>query len=105
MDRLSSPVADSARLDQIHTHGSYIEEKGTAVLWHYGNAEPEFGGMQASEATRKPINPSFRLLSRLFLMQTLIFSSYLMYVLVPGILPSLLMHSIYFYHVVRVYDL
>ncbi|CAN0153793.1 unnamed protein product [Pylaiella littoralis] len=34
---------------QIHTHGSYIEEKGTAVLWHYGNAEPEFGGIQAKQ--------------------------------------------------------
>lgn len=24
-----------------------MEEKGTAMLWHYGNAEPEFGVMQA----------------------------------------------------------
>ncbi|CAM9621887.1 unnamed protein product [Ectocarpus sp. 6 AP-2014] len=32
---------------QVHTHGSYIEEKGTAMLWHYGDAEPEFGAMQA----------------------------------------------------------
>ena len=32
---------------KIHTHGSYMEEKGTAMLWHYGNAEPEFGAMQA----------------------------------------------------------
>ncbi|CAN0321735.1 unnamed protein product, partial [Hapterophycus canaliculatus] len=31
---------------QMHTHGSYIEEKGTAILWHYGDAEPEFGAMQ-----------------------------------------------------------
>eukprot|EP00903_Cladosiphon_okamuranus_P018856 g17344.t1 len=34
---------------QIHTHGSYIEEKGTAMLWHYGDAEPEFGAMQAKQ--------------------------------------------------------
>eukprot|EP00904_Undaria_pinnatifida_P002011 jgi/Undpi1/11810/HiC_scaffold_4.g01509.m1 len=34
---------------QIHTHGSYMEEKGTAMLWHYGNAEPEFGAMQAKQ--------------------------------------------------------
>ncbi|CAB1114514.1 GT20 [Ectocarpus sp. CCAP 1310/34] len=33
--------------NQVHTHGSYIEEKGTAMLWHYGDAEPEFGAMQA----------------------------------------------------------
>lgn len=32
--------------EQMHTHGSYIEEKGTAILWHYGDAEPEFGAMQ-----------------------------------------------------------
>ncbi|CAM9119306.1 unnamed protein product [Ectocarpus fasciculatus] len=35
---------------QVHTHGSYIEEKGTAMLWHYGDAEPEFGAMQASKS-------------------------------------------------------
>ncbi|CAM9826529.1 unnamed protein product [Scytosiphon promiscuus] len=34
---------------QMHTHGSYIEEKGTAILWHYGDAEPEFGAMQAKQ--------------------------------------------------------
>ncbi|CAM9390844.1 unnamed protein product, partial [Ectocarpus sp. 8 AP-2014] len=34
---------------QVHTHGSYIEEKGTAMLWHYGDAEPEFGAMQAKQ--------------------------------------------------------
>lgn len=33
---------------QIHTHGSYMEEKGTAMLWHYGNAEPEFGALQVN---------------------------------------------------------
>ena len=37
---------------QIHTHGSYIEEKGTAMLWHYGDAEPEFGAMQVRYTTR-----------------------------------------------------
>lgn len=38
--------APLTRAKQMHTHGSYIEEKGTAILWHYGDAEPEFGAMQ-----------------------------------------------------------
>ncbi|CAM9282773.1 unnamed protein product, partial [Chrysoparadoxa australica] len=32
---------------QYRTHGSYIEEKGCAMLWHYCDADPEFGLMQA----------------------------------------------------------
>lgn len=36
---------------QIHTHGSYMEEKGTAMLWHYEDADPEFGATQARNTT------------------------------------------------------
>lgn len=34
---------------QMHTYGSYMEEKGTSMLWHYGNADPEFGALQAKK--------------------------------------------------------
>lgn len=43
---------------QMNTHGSYIEEKGTAMLWHYGDADPEFGALQASHV---PILPKHEL--------------------------------------------
>lgn len=33
----------------MHTYGSYMEEKGTSMLWHYGNADPEFGALQAKK--------------------------------------------------------
>lgn len=31
------------------THGTYIEEKGTALIWQYTDADPEFGFMQSKE--------------------------------------------------------
>jgi trehalose 6-phosphate synthase/phosphatase len=29
------------------THGTYIEEKGSAMLWQFRNADPEFGLLQS----------------------------------------------------------
>ncbi|EWM21423.1 trehalose phosphate synthase [Nannochloropsis gaditana] len=31
------------------THGTYIEQKGSALLWQYRDADPEFGHMQSKE--------------------------------------------------------
>eukprot|EP00612_Vaucheria_litorea_P006132 CAMPEP_0171470926 /NCGR_PEP_ID=MMETSP0946-20130122/414_1 /TAXON_ID=109269 /ORGANISM="Vaucheria litorea, Strain CCMP2940" /LENGTH=1149 /DNA_ID=CAMNT_0012000347 /DNA_START=172 /DNA_END=3621 /DNA_ORIENTATION=- len=31
------------------THGTYVEEKGSAVLWQYRDADPEFGFLQSKE--------------------------------------------------------
>eukprot|EP00486_Rosalina_sp_Unknown_P013793 CAMPEP_0201595088 /NCGR_PEP_ID=MMETSP0190_2-20130828/192209_1 /ASSEMBLY_ACC=CAM_ASM_000263 /TAXON_ID=37353 /ORGANISM="Rosalina sp." /LENGTH=234 /DNA_ID=CAMNT_0048054957 /DNA_START=600 /DNA_END=1300 /DNA_ORIENTATION=+ len=32
--------------------GSYIQKKSTALVWHYENADPHYGDMQATEAER-----------------------------------------------------
>jgi trehalose 6-phosphate synthase/phosphatase len=29
------------------THGTYIEEKGSAMLWQFRDADPEFGFLQS----------------------------------------------------------
>ena len=34
------------------TNGSYIQRKSTALAWHYENADPHYGDMQATEAER-----------------------------------------------------
>ena len=34
------------------TNGSYIQRKSTALAWHYENADPQYGDMQAVEAER-----------------------------------------------------
>jgi trehalose 6-phosphate synthase/phosphatase len=31
------------------THGTYIEQKGNALIWQYSDADPEFGFMQSKE--------------------------------------------------------
>lgn len=33
----------------LHTDGSYVEDKDVAIVWHYENADPEFGLLQATE--------------------------------------------------------
>jgi hypothetical protein len=35
-----------------NTDGSYIEDKESAIVWHYEQADPEFGRMQASELAK-----------------------------------------------------
>lgn len=35
-----------------HTDGSSIEDKDLAIVWHYENADPEFGLLQATEMER-----------------------------------------------------
>ena len=35
-----------------YTAGSYIEDKETALVWHYEHADPEFGQMQARELVK-----------------------------------------------------
>lgn len=35
-----------------HTDGSSIEDKDLAIVWHYENADPEFGLLQATELER-----------------------------------------------------
>jgi trehalose 6-phosphate synthase/phosphatase len=37
------------RMYAVRTHGAYVEEKGSAILWHYGDADPEFGAIQAKD--------------------------------------------------------
>lgn len=37
------------RLYTESTDGSWVEEKETAAVWHYGDADPDFGGWQAKE--------------------------------------------------------
>ena len=31
------------------TNGTYIEVKGSSLVWHYRDADPEFGALQAKE--------------------------------------------------------
>jgi trehalose 6-phosphate synthase/phosphatase len=33
----------------LRTNGSYIERKGSAIVWHHRDADPEFGALQAKE--------------------------------------------------------
>jgi trehalose-phosphatase len=35
-----------------HTDGSWIEDKEFAIVWHFENADPEYGRMQASELVK-----------------------------------------------------
>jgi len=34
------------------TDGSYIEDKESSIVWHYEQADPEYGKMQASEMVK-----------------------------------------------------
>ncbi|KAK4534121.1 hypothetical protein CDCA_CDCA01G0146 [Cyanidium caldarium] len=54
----SRPNADLSWIEVAHeimlsymerTDGSYIEKKTAGLVWHYKDADPEFGGWQASE--------------------------------------------------------
>lgn len=31
------------------THGTYLENKGSALLWQFRDADPEFGWLQSKE--------------------------------------------------------
>ena len=45
-------VHDVLKTYTERTNGSYIQKKSTALVWHYENADPHFGDMQATEAER-----------------------------------------------------
>jgi trehalose 6-phosphate synthase/phosphatase len=36
-------------MNMQRTHGTYIELKGSALLWQFRDADPEFGQLQAKE--------------------------------------------------------
>ena len=42
-------VVPILRLYTESTDGSWVEEKESAVVWHYANADPDFGSWQAKE--------------------------------------------------------
>ncbi len=42
-------VVPILRLYSESTDGSWVEEKESAVVWHYANADPDFGSWQAKE--------------------------------------------------------
>lgn len=45
-------VHDVLKTYTERTNGSYIQRKSTALVWHYENADPHYGDMQATEAER-----------------------------------------------------
>jgi len=43
------PVTDVMKINRMQTPGSVIEVKSSAIVWHYRQADPEFGGYKATE--------------------------------------------------------
>lgn len=55
MSTLLTPARVTAELQTImnlyvqRTHGTYLENKGSALLWQFRDADPEFGWLQSKE--------------------------------------------------------